>query len=116
VSDDLRLIIAYGFVFLGSTILTIGVYGMAWLPDIYTRVHSASKVVFLGLLSFLLAASIAGDGPMVYRSILIGVILLLTTPVASHAIARAAYQSREPMKTPDPYDESGSGVGKGSEA
>jgi multisubunit Na+/H+ antiporter MnhG subunit len=39
--------------------------------------------------------------------VLIVVLLALTTPVAAHAIAQAAYHRREPMRAAGAIDESG---------
>jgi multisubunit Na+/H+ antiporter MnhG subunit len=39
--------------------------------------------------------------------VLIVALLALTTPVAAHAIAQAAYHQREPMRAPGVVDESG---------
>lgn len=94
-------------VILGLVIMTIGVYGVIRLPDIYTRIHAASKAVFLGVVSILVATCLAGGADVILRAVLIAVFLLLTTPVASHTIARAAYQRKQPMRTPNAVDESG---------
>ena len=99
--------IADAFVILGVVVMTIGVYGVIRMPDIYTRLHAASKSVFLGAISFALASLATGDPAIVWRVILIGAVLLLTTPVASHAIGRGAYLERERMRTPGAIDESG---------
>jgi multicomponent Na+:H+ antiporter subunit G len=99
--------IADAFVILGVVVMTIGVYGVIRMPDIYTRLHAASKSVFLGVISFVLASVATGDPAIIWRVILIGVVLLLTTPVASHAIGRGAYLERERMRTPGAIDESG---------
>jgi len=37
--------------------------------------------------------------------VLIVALLAITTPVAAHAIAQAAYHQREPMRTPGAVDE-----------
>ena len=94
-------------VLLGLGIMTIGVYGVIRMPDLYTRLHAASKAVFLGGVAFCLASLVTGDAAIVARVLLIAVLLLLTTPVASHAIARGAYLERERMETPGAVDESG---------
>ena len=99
--------IADALVILGVAVMTIGVYGVIRMPDIYTRLHAASKSVVLGVLSFVLASVATGDPAIVWRVILIGIVLLLTTPVASHAIGRGAYLERERMRTPGAVDESG---------
>ncbi len=105
--DGLLRILQDMLVILGLVIMTIGVYGVIRFPDIYTRIHAASKAVFLGVISILIATCLAGGADVILRAVLIGVFLLLTTPVASHAIARAAYQRDQPMKTSNAVDESG---------
>jgi multicomponent Na+:H+ antiporter subunit G len=105
--NDVALIFADGLVILGVVIMSIGIFGVVWMPDLYTRVHAASKSVFLGVVPILLALMLLGDAATIFRSILIAIFLLLTTPVAAHAIARAAYQADERMETPGAVDESG---------
>jgi multisubunit Na+/H+ antiporter MnhG subunit len=39
------------------------------------------------------------------RVVLIVALLAITTPVAAHAIAQAAYHQREPMRAPGAVDE-----------
>jgi multicomponent Na+:H+ antiporter subunit G len=99
--------LADALVILGVGIMTIGVYGVIRMPDLYTRLHAASKSVFLGVFSLVLASIVTGDPAIVARVLLIGVLLLLTTPVASHAIGRGAYLEGERMRTPGAIDESG---------
>ncbi|MDQ4077323.1 MAG: monovalent cation/H(+) antiporter subunit G [Chloroflexota bacterium] len=90
----------------GLVISTIAVYGLIWMPDIYLRLHAASKTAIVGLTPFLLAAATTGEPAIIFRVILIGIFLLLTTPVAAHVIARDAYLLGEPMETPGAADES----------
>ena len=94
-------------VVLGLAVMTLGVYGVVRLPDVYTQLHASSKAAFLGVTTLLLAAALAGGGQSVARVVLIVVMLVLTTPVAAHAIGQAAYYRRETMRTPGAVDESG---------
>jgi multicomponent Na+:H+ antiporter subunit G len=100
-------LLADGLVILGVAIMTISVYGAFRMPDIYTRLHGTSKGVFLGVVSLLLASVVTGQREIIARVVLIGVFLILTTPVSAHAIARAAYLRDERMETPGAVDESG---------
>lgn len=100
-------LLADALVVFGVFIMTLGVYGMIRLPDTYTRLHAASKAVVLGVISLLAASAVTGDPRVVYRVVLIGVFLVLTTPVSAHVIARAAYARGEKLETPDAGDESG---------
>lgn len=86
----------------GLFALSVGVYGMIRLPGTYLKLHAASKAVFLGTIPLLLAAAISGGSEIAYRAALIAAILLLTTPIASHVITKAAYQrEKEASKTPE---------------
>ena len=51
--------------------------------------------------------------PIVARVVLIIALLALTTPVAAHAIGQAAHHRREPMRSPDAVDESGTTLAGG---
>ncbi len=99
--------LADGLVIFGSVIITIGVYGIVRMPDVYTKLHAASKSVFLGVNSFVAASLLTGDQAIITRVLLIGAVLILTTPVSAHVIGRAAYLEHLPMSTPDAIDESG---------
>ena len=99
--------IADALVLLGVVVMTVGVYGVFRMPDVYTELHAASKAVFLGVVVLLVASAATGDGAIVARAVLIGVFLVLTTPVAAHVIALAAYRQGERMRTPGALDESG---------
>ena len=99
--------LADALIVLGVGIMTVGVYGVIRMPDLYTRLHAASKSVFLGVFSLALASMVTGDPAIIARVILIAVLLLLTTPVSAHAIGRGAYLEGERMETPGAVDESG---------
>lgn len=94
-------------VLLGLVVMTLGVYGVVRFPDVYTQLHASSKAAFLGVSALLVATALDGDGQSVARVVLIVLMLVLTTPVAAHAIGQAAYHRREPMRAPGAVDESG---------
>jgi multicomponent Na+:H+ antiporter subunit G len=96
-----------GLVLLGLFIMTFVVIGLFRMPDLYTQLHAASKAVVLGMIPMLLSIALLGDGTITGRALLIGFFILLTGPVSAHAIGRAAFRRREPMKGPDALDESG---------
>jgi len=108
--------IADALVLLGVVVMTVGVYGVFRMPDVYTELHAASKAVFLGVVVLLVASAATGDGAIVARAVLIGVFLVLTTPVAAHVIALAAYRQGERMETPGALDESGCDLPRGRAA
>ena len=85
-------------VVLGVFVMTVGVYSIVNMPDTYTRLHAASKIVFLRVISLLTASLATGDPEFIYRVTLIGVFLI--TPVSAHLIARAVFQTGEKMENP----------------
>jgi multicomponent Na+:H+ antiporter subunit G len=99
-------LIADALIVLGLAILTIGVYGVVRMPDVYTQLHAASKAGFLGIAALLASSTVSGDGSIVARAILTVVLLSLTTPVAAHAVGRAARRRGEPMRSRGAVDES----------
>lgn len=85
----------------------VGVVGLHRLPDMYTRLHAATKCTTFGSI-FLIAAvivqsvgiwTIEGAGSaqsvMWIRAVLALVALLITNATGAHAIARAAHRSGE---------------------
>ena len=90
----------------GLVILTIAVYGVVRLPDVYTQLHAASKAGFLGITLLLASACLEGEEGIIARAVLIIALLAVTTPVAAHAVVRAARRRSEEMRTPGAVDES----------
>jgi multicomponent Na+:H+ antiporter subunit G len=73
-----------------------GTIGLVRLPDVYNRVQAATKCVTLGTCMILLGVLVAAWGgawAMGTKALLCALFLLLTSPVAAHAIARGAYRS-----------------------
>jgi multicomponent Na+:H+ antiporter subunit G len=103
---DIGPYLADALVILGVAVMTVGVYGMIRMPDIYTKLHASSKAVFLGAITLMVASIVTGEKEIIMRVVLIGVALLITTPIASHVIAHAAAIEHELMRTPGAIDES----------
>lgn len=77
---------------LGGVIMLLGAIGVVRMPDLFTRMHAATKPGILGSSILALAVSIHfADVGVLLRAILISGFFLLTAPVAAHLIARAAY-------------------------
>jgi multicomponent Na+:H+ antiporter subunit G len=101
--------LADALVLLGVGIMTIAVYGIIWMPDLYTKLHAASKAAFLGVVSLCLASIVTGSSDIIARVIMIAGLLVLTTPVSSHVVGRGAYLEGEKAETPGAVDESPEG-------
>lgn len=81
-----------GLVALGLVVISVAVLGVVRLPDLYSRLHAASKAVFLGVIALLAAAAIARGGAIASRALLAAAFLVVSAPVSSHAIAWAAWR------------------------
>ena len=77
------------------------VVGIIRLPDIYSRLHSSSKNTTLGsvlvVLGLAIRQAVVGSWFESLKLLFIGLILLMVSPIASHALARAAYWSGVPL-------------------
>jgi multicomponent Na+:H+ antiporter subunit G len=93
-------------VLISCVIMTLGVLGIVRMPDIYTKLHGASKSLFLGVVLICIAASVQATDTMNMRLVLIGILVVITTPLSSHVIGRTAYLMHERMETPGALDES----------
>jgi len=79
------------FLGLGGFFMIFGVVGMLRFPDVYTRLHASSKCGTTGLLSILIGLMIqSGWSALSARIFAIALFTLLTSPVASHVIAKSA--------------------------
>ncbi len=115
VASALSLTLPYladALVILGLWVMTVGVYGAIRMPDTYTKLHAASKAVFLGVISFCASSTVTGDPDIIYRAILIAAFLLVTTPISAFVIVRAALLRGEWMETPGALVESGKDLPK----
>ena len=84
-------IMSWIFVSLGSFFVVCGAIGILRMPDIYTRLHSASIIDTTGA-GFLILGMIlqAGWSLVTLKLLFVLAIFFFTLPVASHALARAA--------------------------
>lgn len=78
----------------GSALSALAALGLLRLPDIYTRLHAASKAGPLGAGLILLAVGFAsGNWAIAIRCVLGLLFLVLTSPVSAHLLARAALKT-----------------------
>lgn len=76
---------------LGSFLILTGAIGVMRFPDFYTRMHAAGVTDTLGA-TFIIGALmiLAGLGLVLLKLLFILLFILLTSPTASHALAKAA--------------------------
>ena len=76
----------------GTGFCIIGAIGLVRMPDLYTRMHAASVTDTLGAGLILFGLMLQAGVTLVAAKLLIlAVLILFTTPTATHALARAAF-------------------------
>lgn len=93
------LIIIIGLIFNG-----LGSIGLLRFPDVYTRLHTATKATTFGSIFTTFAVVLYGlirwsdgagmsNGILAVHAVIALLALIITNPTGAHAIARAAYRS-----------------------
>lgn len=94
----LRELLVMALMLAGAFFMFLAGIGMLRMPDLFLRMSSTAKAGTLGAGLILLAAAIHFDNfGITTRAVAIVVFLLLTTPVATHMIGRAAYFDGVPL-------------------
>lgn len=99
--------------FIGGIIILIGAafsliagIGLVRLPDLYLRMHAATKAGTLGAGLVLIALALVAQQLEVAARAGTGVLFLLfTAPIAAHLLGRAGYLSGAPLWSRTRFDE-----------
>lgn len=105
-----------GLLVLGSTLTLLGTVGLVQLKSFYDRLHAPTLGTSWGAAGVLLASMLlfsALDGRAALHELVIGIFLLVTTPVTLMLLGRAALHRDRAEKLPGvpqarPRDEAGS--------
>ncbi|AJY47245.1 monovalent cation/H(+) antiporter subunit G [Martelella endophytica] len=82
----------------GSAFALTAAIGILRLPDLYTRMHAASKAGTVGAGLIFLAVGIhSGDIPTFVRALAGILFFILTAPISAHLLARAAHEIGYPL-------------------
>ncbi|KQY19778.1 monovalent cation/H(+) antiporter subunit G [Rhizobium sp. Root482] len=78
----------------GSVFSLLAAVGLLRFPDLYTRMHAASKAGTIGSGLLLFAAGLhAMEAAILFRAIAGFVFFLLTAPISAHLLAKAAHRA-----------------------
>ena len=81
---------------LGSVFLFLGALGLLRMPDVYNRIQAGTKASTLGTILSLLGIGMIH--PHWYGKIIILIVfVIITNPVSSHVLARAAHFTGIPL-------------------
>ncbi|MDA0999322.1 MAG: monovalent cation/H(+) antiporter subunit G [bacterium] len=85
--------IASALILIGVFFMLVSSVGLLRLPDVYSRMHAATKATTFGMVGILAGTAITFKLLHVSAQALLAVLFFfLTAPVAAHLIARAAYR------------------------
>jgi len=85
--------VALFFLVLGAIFGVMGNLGVIIFPDVYTRLQASSTAGTTSVVSaFVAAMFLSGWNAMTGRIIVITLFFFLTSPIASHIIARFAWE------------------------
>ncbi len=102
-------VISWVLLLTGAFFVITGGTGLVRLPDFYTRVHAAGMTDTLGTWLIMLGLIVqAGSFLVAVKLLMILFFLLMTSPLSSHLLTKAAWLDGLPPWT-------GRGTGKGTE-
>ncbi|MEM6414978.1 MAG: monovalent cation/H(+) antiporter subunit G [Pseudomonadota bacterium] len=80
---------------IGGGAIAVGALGIVRFPDFYTRLHAAGVTDTAGAELILIAMMLQAPSWLIVAKLLfISFFLFLTSPVATHAVAHAAYADK----------------------
>ena len=89
----IRPIVATLLLAAGVAFIAVAALGVARLPDVFQRMHAATKAGGIGASLVVLGVLVAGGVARPVTGVLTILFMLLTLSVASQLLARAAYMS-----------------------
>lgn len=99
-------VLASVFILTGVALCILGGVGLNRFPDVFARMHAATKPVTLGLALIALGAAwLEPSIPATVKLLLAAGLQFITAPVAAHMIGRAAYRAGVPMSLQTQVDE-----------
>ncbi|MDQ3354965.1 MAG: monovalent cation/H(+) antiporter subunit G [Actinomycetota bacterium] len=90
----------------GSVLAVLAGVGLQRFPDVFARIHAATKATTLGLALIVFGAALRiGDAGDAAKLALVAVLQLVTAPVAAHMVGRASYRAGTEMSDETAVDE-----------
>jgi len=80
----------------GSLFLFLGSLGLVRMPDLYNRIQAGTKASTLGTLLTLLGLAFLSPG-WTGKLVILMLFVIITNPVSSHVISRAAHHAGIPL-------------------
>lgn len=87
---NLSVLAGNGFILVGALFLFSAGLGVLRMPDIYNRIQTGTKATTLGTIMILIGLAILHPA-WAWKLVILIFFIMLTNPVSSHALARAAH-------------------------
>lgn len=101
----------------GAFFALVAALGILRFPDVFMRLHASTKAGTLGAGCVLVAVAVHfGETGVTAKAVATVVFLLLTAPVASHFLGRAAWRAGVPLWGKTRVNELENGKGPGGQA
>ena len=92
----------------GSVLVLLAGIGLQRFPDVFARIHAATKATTLGLVLIVAGAALSiGDAGNAAKLGLVAVLQFVTAPVSAHMVGRASYRAGTEMSDHTAVDELG---------
>ncbi|MEM2226528.1 MAG: monovalent cation/H(+) antiporter subunit G [Candidatus Bathyarchaeia archaeon] len=105
--SGITALLAYALLAIGGFCAVVGAIGLIRFPNYFVRLHAAtvaviggSVVPLVGLAIYSLSTPAEWDVRAIYFSnaLIIAALIVLTSPVGTHAMARAAHRAGVPVE------------------
>ncbi|AEH24324.1 monovalent cation/H(+) antiporter subunit G [Pyrococcus yayanosii] len=82
------------FLLFGYSMMFFGALGVIRFPDVYTRLHAATKCDTGGAMGIVFGLALMADAPIIVKAKLLILLMFIAmiNPMISHAIAKGAYR------------------------
>ena len=106
-------VISAVLILLGAALAVIGGIGLQRFPDVFARLHVATKPATLGLVCILTGAAIrVGSTGDAAKLLLVVILQFFTAPIGAHMMGRAAYGAGTELSPDTLVDELGDALGQ----
>lgn len=95
-------LLSWASILAGLFFIVVGTLGVLRMPDVFTRLHAAGMTDTMGAGFLILGMSLqSGFSLLALRFLLVYAFILFTSPISTHALARAALAAKvEPYRVP----------------
>jgi len=84
-------IIGWAIIVIGVAFLFLGSLGLYRMPDVYSRMQTATKSVTFGAMGTIFGVGVVHP-EWFWKTLIIAIFIAISNPISSHALARGSYK------------------------